>query len=106
MPSAPTHCVPPQILLYVPNLVGYARVGLLAAALRVGTSDPVTCCYLCLANILLDGVDGALARALNQASLSATKERCLSSPASEAVVILIKTFPHAVMLAHWELSNW
>ncbi len=68
-----SNCWPsPQILWYVPNLVGYARAGLLAAALRIGTVEPVTCCYLCLANILLDGIDGALARALNQASQPAT----------------------------------
>ena len=73
--------LPPQILLYMPNLVGYARAGLLAAVVRVGTSDPVTCCYLCLANMVLDGVDGALARALHQASLAAIGRRSLTGQA-------------------------
>ena len=60
-------CRPSQILLYIPNLLGYARVGLLAAALRAGTPAPLACFNLCLVNILLDGVDGALARTLDQA---------------------------------------
>ena len=74
--SMPTCQSPAQVLLYVPNLLGYARTGLLAAALRAGTSDPVTCFYFCLANILLDGIDGAVARALNQASCPATGPYC------------------------------
>ncbi len=55
-----------RVLLYAPNLVGYVRVILLLASAAVMSSHPRVCLSLYLANIVLDAVDGALARALGQ----------------------------------------
>lgn len=55
------------MLLYVPNLVGYSRLGLLGASLYTGTARPALTLSLFLVNFALDGVDGMLARALQQA---------------------------------------
>lgn len=55
-----------HVLLYVPNLVGYARAGLLLAAAAVERSRPQLCLWLFALNFLLDGVDGTLARRLGQ----------------------------------------
>ena len=55
-----------QVLLYAPNLVGYVRLGLLGAALLTGTARPGLTVWLFIINFALDGVDGYLARALNQ----------------------------------------
>ena len=55
-----------QVLLFVPNLVGYCRLGFLGASLLTGTSRPALTASLFLVNFALDGVDGLLARALQQ----------------------------------------
>lgn len=57
----------PQVLLYVPNLIGYIRLLLLASAIWVGTSRAGVTYWLFAVNMLLDGIDGVLARRLQQA---------------------------------------
>lgn len=64
-----------QVLLFVPNLVGYCRLGLLGASLLAGTARPALTVFLFLVNFALDGVDGMLARALQQAC---TTYKCCS----------------------------
>ncbi|KAK9816868.1 hypothetical protein WJX72_006323 [[Myrmecia] bisecta] len=54
-----------QVLLYIPNIVGYVRLSLLLAACC--TKSTITL-RLFLANFLLDGLDGYLARRLQQTS--------------------------------------
>ena len=56
-----------QVLLFVPNLIGYCRLGLLGASLLAGTARPALTVSIFLVNFALDGVDGMLARALQQA---------------------------------------
>ncbi|GLC58690.1 hypothetical protein PLESTB_001390200 [Pleodorina starrii] len=56
------------IALYVPNLVCYGRLVLLAAAALVAASRPAAAVSLILLNFILDGVDGAVARRLGQTS--------------------------------------
>ena len=54
------------MLLYAPQCVGYARIALLGAALLSGAAQPHLTVSLFLANFILDGLDGYLARTLQQ----------------------------------------
>lgn len=55
-----------QVLLYVPNLIGYARIILLLLSLRTMLTDPYTTAGLYMLSALLDAFDGMAARKLNQ----------------------------------------
>lgn len=55
-----------QVLLYVPNLIGYARIVLLLASLRTMLHDPYVTASLYMLSALLDAFDGMAARRLNQ----------------------------------------
>jgi len=57
-----------QVLLYVPNLIGYARVILLIASLFFMLNDPWTTAGLYMSSALLDAFDGHAARILGQCS--------------------------------------
>ena len=57
-----------SILLYVPNLIGYARLTLLALAVPFFQSHPPAFLGLYLLQMSLDMVDGYLARLLSQES--------------------------------------
>eukprot|EP00045_Choanoeca_perplexa_P002348 m.24024 g.24024 ORF g.24024 m.24024 type:complete len:78 (-) comp11465_c0_seq1:542-775(-) len=59
---------PLKILLYWPNLIGYLRVLLLAAAFLHVTTRPVLFTILYSLQALLDWLDGAVARYFNQTS--------------------------------------
>ena len=54
------------VALYVPNVVGYARLALVVGAAAAPTFEGQLACYATCG--LLDFVDGVLARALNQCS--------------------------------------
>lgn len=56
-----------QVLLYVPNLIGYVRLLLLLAAAACSNQWGSICCYL--ASQLLDAADGHAARMLKQVSV-------------------------------------
>ncbi|XP_071327959.1 CDP-diacylglycerol--serine O-phosphatidyltransferase [Trachinotus anak] len=56
-----------RVLLYWPNVVGYARVGLVLAAWRC-SGTPAVFVPLYSGSVALDGVDGWLARRLGQSS--------------------------------------
>ena len=58
------HCRP--VYLFAPNLVGYFRLCLLAGSLITGTGWPFVTLALFSFNLLLDGLDGFLARRLDQ----------------------------------------
>ena len=59
-------CNSQDVLLYVPNIVGYVRLALLAIAVAVGRQQYYIAFYLLVTNFALDAVDGVLARALHQ----------------------------------------
>ena len=59
-------CDSQDVLLYVPNIVGYVRLALLAIAVAVGRQQYYIAFYLLVTNFALDAVDGILARALHQ----------------------------------------
>ena len=56
------------VALYVPNLLGYARIILAFAGLHHATNRPATAVGLWIASGMLDLVDGVLARLLRQTS--------------------------------------
>lgn len=57
-----------QVLLLAPQLVGYARIACLAAAVAAGPRHPALCATLSLLNFALDALDGHLARRWRQAT--------------------------------------
>ncbi len=60
-----------QVLCYLPNVVGYLRIGLLLAACAItGTKWPHVTFALFLLNFALDALDGYLARRFSQVALS------------------------------------
>lgn len=58
-----------QVLLYVPNVIGYCRLLMFLVGLWFEPVLPELFVALYVSQILLDGVDGYLARKLNQCSL-------------------------------------
>ncbi|GAA5896552.1 hypothetical protein JCM6882_005726 [Rhodosporidiobolus microsporus] len=73
-----------NIFLFVPNLIGYTRVLLGAAALLYMPTHPKFCTVAYCISALLDAVDGQAARALGQTSrfgsiLDMVTDRCMTS---------------------------
>jgi CDP-diacylglycerol--inositol 3-phosphatidyltransferase len=57
-----------DVFLFVPNLIGFARVGFLIASLFYALHDPAIFLSLYTASFLLDAADGHAARLLGQTS--------------------------------------
>lgn len=79
-----TSSVDENVFLFVPNLIGYVRVILAAAALYYMPNYPRTCTVLYGVSCLLDALDGLAARALNQSSkfgavLDMVTDRCTTA---------------------------
>ncbi|KAK9449793.1 CDP-alcohol phosphatidyltransferase-domain-containing protein [Limtongia smithiae] len=73
-----------DIFLFVPNLIGYARVVLALASLGVMRYHPKVCTWLYIVSCLLDAFDGAAARKYDQATkfgaiLDMVTDRCTTS---------------------------
>ena len=90
---------PRQVLLFVPNLIGYARVVLLLAALAVSLSDPVLFLVFYAGSFLLDAADGYAARLLGQSSrFGAVLDMVTDRVATNALVLLLShLFPRALL---------
>ncbi|MBX9923453.1 MAG: CDP-alcohol phosphatidyltransferase family protein [Rhabdochlamydiaceae bacterium] len=58
-----------SVFLYWPNIVGYLRVALLLYGLGMSWSSPLIAAVCFIVNLILDAVDGFLARFLNQVSV-------------------------------------
>jgi phosphatidylglycerophosphate synthase len=56
------------VALYIPNLLGYARINLAFLGLHYSQTKPVLACLIWIFSASLDLIDGILARALNQCS--------------------------------------
>ena len=56
------------ILLYAPNIVGYVRLALLVCGLSISMKHPFFAAICFIGNLVLDAVDGFLARFLHQTS--------------------------------------
>lgn len=79
-----TTTVDENVFLFVPNLIGYARVVLAAASLCIMPTHPKACTALYFLSSILDAVDGQAARALGQTSkfgavLDMVTDRCATS---------------------------
>lgn len=57
-----------KIYFYVPNLIGYLRLILLFSGIAIAREFPLIAYMLFILNLILDALDGLLARALNQTS--------------------------------------
>ncbi|VDB82807.1 unnamed protein product [Peniophora sp. CBMAI 1063] len=73
-----------NVFLFVPNLIGYTRVILAAAALHYMSYHPKYCTVLYCVSALLDAVDGQAARKLGQSSkfgavLDMVTDRCATA---------------------------
>lgn len=73
-----------NVFLFVPNLIGYARVILAALSLYYMESNPKTCTLLYGISSLLDAADGVAARRLGQATkfgavLDMVTDRCATA---------------------------
>ncbi|KAK9235909.1 CDP-alcohol phosphatidyltransferase-domain-containing protein [Lipomyces kononenkoae] len=72
------------IFLFLPNLIGYARVILALGSLAVMRYHPKICTWLYVVSCLLDAFDGAAARKFNQSTkfgaiLDMVTDRCTTS---------------------------
>ncbi len=102
-----------DVLLFVPNLIGYTRVALLASSLFFAVARPWTFLALYWTGFLLDGLDGHAARALNQCSkFGAVLDMVTDRVATNALVIVLShLYPtymvHFVLLCTLDLgSHW
>ncbi|KAF8078025.1 phosphatidylinositol synthase [Lyophyllum atratum] len=73
-----------NVFLFVPNLIGYARIILAGLSLHFMSYHPKYCTLAYVVSCLLDAVDGQAARALNQTSkfgavLDMVTDRCTTS---------------------------
>jgi CDP-diacylglycerol--inositol 3-phosphatidyltransferase len=73
-----------NVFLFVPNLIGYARVILAGVSLHYMSYHPKYCTLAYVVSCLLDAVDGQAARALGQTSkfgavLDMVTDRCTTS---------------------------
>ncbi|CAK5264585.1 unnamed protein product [Mycena citricolor] len=73
-----------NVFLFVPNLIGYARIILAGFSLHFMSYHPIYCTILYCVSCLLDAVDGQAARALGQSSkfgavLDMVTDRCTTS---------------------------
>ncbi|XP_061557230.1 CDP-diacylglycerol--inositol 3-phosphatidyltransferase [Phycodurus eques] len=70
-----------NIFLFVPNLIGYARIALALVSFFLMPRCPIPACFCYMLSALLDSFDGHAARALNQstqfgAMLDMLTDRC------------------------------
>lgn len=82
MPSR--EVTPGQVLLFVPNLIGYSRIIFALSSLAVMKYHPKVCTALYCVSCLLDALDGQAARKLNQTSqfgaiLDMVTDRCTTA---------------------------
>lgn len=89
-----------NIFLFVPNLIGYARVVLAALSLYYMQVHPKACTFLYGVSCLLDAVDGMAARRLGQSSkfgavLDMVTDRCTTAC---LLCYLTKTYPRAALV--------
>ncbi|PWN50326.1 CDP-diacylglycerol--inositol 3-phosphatidyltransferase [Violaceomyces palustris] len=89
-----------NIFLFVPNLIGYARVVLAALSLYYMKGNPKVCTLLYGVSCLLDAFDGMAARALGQSTkfgavLDMVTDRCTTSC---LLCFLSASYPRAAIL--------
>ena len=90
--TSPMH----KVLFYWPNIVGYIRIALISFAFSKGTHNPVVFVLAYLLALILDAVDGYLARRFDQCSSFGAVLDMLCDRVSTCglVVILTTLYPH------------
>lgn len=96
----PQKVTPKTVFLYVPNLIGYARVAFALLSLFFMRWHPKYCTILYCVSCLLDALDGAAARRLGQTSqfgaiLDMVTDRCTTS---SLICYLCVTYPKYVVV--------
>ncbi|GAA5966116.1 hypothetical protein JCM21900_004940 [Sporobolomyces salmonicolor] len=105
-PATPRPRTDENIFLFVPNLIGYTRVILGAAALTYMPTHPKFCTVAYCISALLDAVDGQAARALGQTSkfgaiLDMVTDRCTTSC---LLCFLASAYPDFALLFQFLIS--
>ncbi|GAA5867562.1 hypothetical protein JCM8547_001220 [Rhodosporidiobolus lusitaniae] len=105
-PSEPRPKTAENVFLFVPNLIGYSRVILGAAALVYMPTHPKFCTVAYCISALLDAVDGQAARALGQTSkfgsiLDMVTDRCMTSC---LLCFLASAYPKYALLFQFLIS--
>jgi CDP-diacylglycerol--inositol 3-phosphatidyltransferase len=98
-----TTTVDENVFLFVPNLIGYARVILAGVSLYYMPVRPLLCTVIYGISCLLDAVDGQAARALGQASkfgavLDMVTDRCTTACLLCFLAIKYSQYPAAVII--------
>lgn len=78
-----------MVYLFVPNIIGYLRFGLLFASLFVYQTQPIAFCLLYAMSQLLDMFDGMAARAFNQSTDFGAVMDMVCDRASNGVMLAI-----------------
>ncbi len=68
-PSSAASAPPPNVYLFVPNIIGYARIVFGIASLFYMETAPEIAMFLYWLSAFLDAFDGYAARALNQCAI-------------------------------------
>ncbi|XP_045172543.1 uncharacterized protein LOC123534382 [Mercenaria mercenaria] len=90
-----------EVLLYIPNIIGYARLVLLVASLIV-YKTPLQFLVLYGVSVALDGLDGILARKLNQTSaFGAWFDVLIDLISRGALWCFISKWGYFVMMIEW-----
>lgn len=90
-----------EVLFYVPNIVGYIRLSLLVASL-VAFDWPLVFLALFGISVLLDGLDGYLARKLNQTSaFGAWFDVLIDLISRGALWCFIAKWGYFIMMVEW-----
>ncbi|WFD31333.1 CDP-diacylglycerol--inositol 3-phosphatidyltransferase [Malassezia sp. CBS 17886] len=89
-----------NVFLFVPNLIGYARVVLAAISLYLMRDNPKVCTVLYLVSCLLDVFDGMFARMLDQSTkfgavLDMVTDRCTTA---SLLCFLTAAYPNYALL--------
>ncbi|WFD06843.1 CDP-diacylglycerol--inositol 3-phosphatidyltransferase [Malassezia vespertilionis] len=89
-----------DVFLFVPNLIGYARVILAAISLYYMRDNPKVCTVLYCVSCMLDAFDGMFARRLDQATkfgavLDMVTDRCTTS---SLLCFLTAAYPRCALL--------
>jgi len=93
-----------QVLLYVPNLIGYARILLLLASLPFMLSDPWTTAGLYMLSALLDAFDGHAARLLNQCTKFGAMLDQLTDRAATSMLLMALSVLYPKYIIWFQLS--
>lgn len=103
----------PNVYLYVPNLIGYARVAACLYAFAVAFTNPVHCVAAYFLSFVCDELDGRFARMLNQTStLGAVLDMVTDRLATTGLLLVVSLSYPALQLGSISLifldifSHW